>query len=548
MRWENTNGMASTCCRLLLVLIAFATAPALRAGEPLSLSLSISEAIDHAVNQQLQEKQITPASTAAEEIFLRRLMLDLAGRIPTAAEVGAYLDSSVETKRADLTDHLLASPDFALHQRNEMERLLMPGLNPDEEFRKYLLEAVRENRAWDQMFREMLLANVPGSEGFLKARVSSVDSLTNDTSRIFFGVSINCAQCHDHPLVDDWKQDHYFGLQSFFSRTYLTKKKILAEKFSGEVKFKTTAGEEKQARFMFLTGATMTEPPLELSDEQRKEREQDIQRQMKDADAPPPTPPEFSPRAALVELALASENNSFFARSIVNRTWGRLMGHALVDPPDQMHSANSASHPELLDWLARDLIDHGYDLKRLLRGIVLSDTYARSSRWSDDLDLPWPGHHAVAIPRPLTPHQFALTLVIATRNPEQLAADISSERWAKRREDLERESTGIVNQFENPSENFQVSVDEALYFNNNDRVQTDLLRDAPDRLIGYLKTTSDRSTAITAAFRVVLSRAPDADELATFEKYLAERAERPTEGLQQVVWALLTSPEMRFNH
>lgn len=536
----------NTCSTVSIVVLVIASA--LRADEPLPRGLSVAEAIDRAVDLPLPEQGITPAPRAGDEVLVRRLMLDLAGRIPTAAEVRGYLDATAADKRGRLVDRLLDSPDFDFHQRNELERLLMPEPGRDKEFQEYLLSAVRENRPWDQLFREMMLGGVAGADGFLKARASSVDDMTNDTSRIFFGVSINCAQCHDHPLVDDWKQDHYFGLLSFFDRTYLTKKKTLAEKYSGEVKFKTTVGEEKIARFMFLTGATVEEPPLEITDEERKALEQEVRRQMKQEDAPAPTPPDFSPRAALVDLALAEEDESFFARSIVNRIWTRLLGQPLVDPPDQMHSANPASHPELLDWLARDLVENGYDLERLIRGIVLSEAYARTSRWTGEGSPPWPGYQAVAIPRPLTPGQFALSLITATRNPGQLASETASGQWSKRREELEKESVRLAGQFEAPSENFQVSVDEALFFSNNEAIQNDLLRDSGDRLIGHLKGISDPAEAIEIAFRAVLSRSPEPGELAAFEEYLAEREDRPVEALQQVVWALITSPEMRFNH
>ena len=542
--------MSRFTCRILCILVPLAVAALLRADEPLPHGLPVAEAIDRAVDQPLREHGITPAGRASDEVLVRRLMLDLAGRIPTAAEVRAYLDSTASDseKRVRLVDRLLDTPDYVFHQQNEFERLLMPEAGRDQEFREYLLAAVRENRPWDQLFREMMLADVPEAAGFLKARASSVDDMTNDTSRIFFGVSISCAQCHDHPLVADWRQDHYFGLLAFFDRTYLTKKKTLAEKHSGEVKFKTTADEEKLARFMFLTGKTVEEPPVELTDEQRKAREQEVRRQMKEDDAPPPTPPDFSPRAALVELALAPENDAFFSRAIVNRIWMRLMGQPLVDPPDQMHSGNVATNPELLDWLAGDLVEHDYDLRRLIRGIVLSEAYARSSRWTEDGDAPWVGYYAVAIPRPLTPRQLALSLIVATRDPEQVASEISSDEWQKRREQLEKESSELADQFEPPGENFQVSVDEALYFSNNDRVQNELLRDSADRLVGHLKTIPDRAEMIEVAFRAVLSRSPEPEELATFEAYLAEREDRQVEALQQVVWALIASPELRFNY
>ena len=138
--------------------------------------------------------------------------------------------------------------------------------------------------------------------------------MTNDTSKLFFGVSVNCAQCHDHPLVWEWKQDHYFGFASFFNRTYVTKSKQLAEKFEGDLKFRTTEGEEKSAQFMFLTGASIEEPVVEVSDEQKKEWNEQIKQAQKEDNVPIPQP-NFSPRQEFVKLALADENQSFFAQS-----------------------------------------------------------------------------------------------------------------------------------------------------------------------------------------------------------------------------------------
>src|SRR5690606_707241 len=147
---------------------------------------------------------------------------------------------------------------------------------------------------------------------FLKARVNDVHTMTNDTSRLFFGVSINCAQCHDHPLVDDWKQDHYFGFASFFNRTYKTKSNKLAEKFDGTLKFRNTEGEEKAAKFMFLTGLSIDDPTGEASDDEKKEREKLVKASMQDDDAPLPEP-EFRPRERFVEIALAEGNRTYFA-------------------------------------------------------------------------------------------------------------------------------------------------------------------------------------------------------------------------------------------
>ena len=228
----------------------------------------IEQVIDQFVNEKLAAEKVTPTSQADDLNLLRRLSLDLAGRIPTTAEAQAFVANTSLTKRVELVDRLLASPDFPLHQRNELDRLLLPLKPNDGEFRKYLLWATQQNRPWDAMFRDMLLGsetdeNQKGALTFVKSRARELDDLTNDTASLFFGVNVSCAKCHDHPLSPDWKQDHFYGMTSFFSRTYLTKKNLLAEKQVGEVKFSTKKDGQKQAAFLFLTGATVAEPAVE---------------------------------------------------------------------------------------------------------------------------------------------------------------------------------------------------------------------------------------------------------------------------------------------
>ena len=261
--------------------------------------------------------------------------------------------------------------------------------------------------------------------------------------------------------------------------------------------------------------------------------------------------PDFSPRAKLVELALQAGNDQFFARAIVNRVWAMYVGRGLVHPLDQMHSSNPSSHPELLDWLARDLIGHQFELRRLVRGIVLSQAYARSSEWSGSTELPSADAFAVAQVRPLSPRQYSLSLRMASASPETYKPEAGGDEWQKRRDELERNSEGFANQFELPGENFQVGVDEALLFSNSPQFTDDYLRDSQDRLIGAIKPPADKpqdkAAQITTAYWSTLSRAPSADEISACEQYLGKRAE-PVVGLRQMVWALLTSPELRFNH
>lgn len=523
------------------------------AGELAAPEMPIEGAIDFYVQAKLTSQQVSPAPPADDCTLIRRTSLDLLGRIPTVAEARNYVASTEADKRLKLVDACLASPDFAYQFRNQLDSLLMGGQRGgNNEWREYLLKSVRQNRAWDQMFRDMLIGNeddpeVKAATTFVRSRARELDELTNETSTIFFGVNVSCAKCHDHPLVDDWKQDHYFGLASFFSRTYVTKKNTIAEKFSGEVKFKTTKGVDKVAKFMFLNGATIEEPVVEVSAEDRKKHDEEVKKQMQDDKAGPAPKPDFSPRARLVDLVLQPENQQMLARAIVNRVWVMFIGRGLVHPVDQMHSSNPASHPELLDWLTRDLISHHFDLRRLVRGIVLSQAYARSSEWNGSTEPPAPDLLAVALVRPLSPRQYSLSLRMASSNPETYKPEAGGEEWQKRRDELERNSEGFASHFELPGENFQIGVDEALLFSNSSQFVDDYARDSQDRLVGAIKQQTEKSEQIATAYWAALTRAPSAEEISTCEQFLAKRGE-PVAGLRQMVWALLTSPELRFNH
>lgn len=541
--------------RMLMVAWTIAAlAVALSASELPPSDLAIEAVIDHYIRDDLAARQIVPAPRADDATVLRRTTLDLAGRIPTVTELEDFQAQSPSEKRERLVDRLLDSPDYALHLGNEWDALLIPeGKGSDNEWRAYLLQAARENRPWDQIFADILAAKEddPARRGalqFLKVRARELDEMTNDTSVLFFGVNVGCAKCHDHPLVDAWKQDHFYGMTSFFARTYQTRSRRLAEKPFSEVKFKTTKGEEKTAALMFLTGAAASEPAIERTAEQKKADDEEIRRQQREENIPPPPAPSFSPRMELVQLALRPENRRFFARNGVNRIWARFFGRGLIHPLDQLHSANVASHPALLDWLERDFVEHGFDVQRLVRGIVLSEAYARSSQWLSQDPAPPTEAYAVAMVRPLSPKQLALSLHIAVANPQSFQSVLQSPQWAGVRTNLENQSAGWSSAFELPSEHFQISVTESLLFSNSDRVQNELLREGADRLLSVLKAHSDVDAGLQAAFRAIFSRPATADELATFRTYVAERTDRPVAAWQQVVWAMVTSPEFRFNY
>jgi len=294
---------------------------------------------------------------------------------------------------------------------------------------------------------------------------------------------------------------------------------------------------------MFLTGKKLDGPNLRRPDKEEKKKAQDRVNEAKKAKRSPAAP-EVSARAKLVETALEPGQRDFFARAIVNRLWYRFFGRGLVMPLDQMHSENPASHPQLLEWLARDLVEHDYDLRRLIRGLVLSNAYARSSRWDGD-KAPPEKLFAVAQARALTPMQMALSLRLATTDPQSLPADQAD--LEKRLEALAKGVDNLAALFPRPGENFQVGVSEAMLFANNQSLQKDLL-EGNGKLVARMMQIAELEKRAELAVRTVLSRRPQANELKALTEYLSRREDRAEAACQQVVWALLTSAEFRFNH
>ncbi len=335
-------------------------------------------------------------------------------------------------------------------------------------------------------------------------------------------------------------------MKAFFARSY-DANGILAEREAGLVKFQTTKGVNKQARLMFLTGMVLDDPNSREADRTAEQKlEKEALDKAKRNKTPPPAPT-TSARGRLVEVALQPDQRDFFAKAIVNRLWARYYGRGLVAPIDQMHSENPPSHPELLDWLARDFVEHGYDLKRLTRGLVLSQGYSRSSRW-DNGAWPKPQLFAVGSVRPLTPMQYATSLRIASADPQTLGADVKADELERRLESLENQARGFASLFEQPSDTFQISATEALQLSNGDRFRKEFLTDGSDRLLGRLKQLKTSQEVVELAVRTILARPPTAEEAQMLRSFLDERKERPADAQRQLVWALLTSAEFRFNY
>ena len=468
----------------------------------------IERAIDHYVGALIKQDNISPASLANDATIVRRLTLDLIGRIPTTTETKAYVESADSQKKVKLVDKLMASPGFVRHQAGMFDAQLNAGNGRNSgDLRDYFVRALGENRSWSQIFRELVTPdeNDPkqkGSVEFLKQRVNDLDRLTSEISVNFFGVNVSCAQCHDHPLVSDWKQDHFFGMKAFLSRTF-DNGGFIAEREFGLVKFKPNKGPEKQATAMFLTGKEIDLPNYrEPSAEEQKKEKEKFETSKKNKTRP--APPAASARAKLVETALQEGNSEFFSKSIANRMWHRFFGFGLVNPLDQMHSENAPSHPELLQWLARDTAAHQYDLRRLIRGIVLSDAYARDSKYPSEAQ-PNPKYFAVARLKALTPLPLATSLKIAACDQTDLEK-LKPDDLEKKLEQFDGGARGFAAQIAMPTDDFQIGVNEALLFSNNGKLVQEFLADGGGSLLGRIKDMKDVKEAVDRTIRSIMCR------------------------------------------
>lgn len=538
--------------RLLLLAAACNLAPAVsRADELPSASKPVEQVIDQLVDAAIADAGLTPADQADDATVVRRLTLDLVGRIPTAGEVDAYVKSADADKRVKLVDRLIASPGFVRHQAAQFEVMLNPeGGRGGGAFREYLATALRANRSWDRIFREVMLPNeadpkLKGAAEFLRGRLGDADKLTADVSVAFFGVNVSCAQCHNHPHVEAWTQDHFYGMKAFLARTF-DNGGFLGERGYGAVKYKPTKGPERTAKMMFLTGATVDDGAAKEPTAAEQKAEREVLDKAKAAKTPPPVPV-FSARAKLVEVALKGENADFFARALSNRLWHRFLGTGLVAPLDQMHSENRPSHPDLLAWLARDTVAHGYDIPRLIRGIVLSKTYSRSSRYEASGSAPPFKTFAVARLKPMTPQQLATALKIAATDPASFDA-LKPDEFERQIERAEASARAFAAQLAPPGDNFQIGVSEALLFSNGDRVMREFLTDGPGTALGRAKAMAGPPEAIEFLVKTAYGRAATDAERQALGAYVEKRKGREAEAYKQVLWALVTAPEFRFSY
>ncbi|MEX2212994.1 MAG: DUF1549 domain-containing protein [Phycisphaeraceae bacterium] len=487
------------------------------------------------------------AGPADDAEFLRRVYLDLAGTIPSTAQARAFFADTNKDKRTTLINTLLDSGHYAPRMAEVFHIMFMERRGEHEEWATYLLESFKANKPWDQMAREIINPDprdeaARGAAFFYSKRLekygenpTDYPGLTRDVGRLFLGMDLQCAQCHDHLTVRDYKQSDFQGLYTVYVNTSLhsglpfpaVSEKVMSQKIAFSSVFNK---KEKE------TGPAV--PGLEeisiVTFEKGKELAIPADKQTK-----LPAVPAFSPLAELSKQLPAPENKAF-ARNMVNRMWFVLMGRGLVHPLDLHHVDNPPSHPELLDLLAQEFVAHKYDLKWLLRELALTRTYQRSSVLPSEAKVPV-DRFTVAMEKRLSWEQLLRSTLVAAGESTNVTVKAAPEALRK----------GFVAAFEGEAKEAEQAVESSLkaaLFLRNDATFLALLAPAKGNLAERLLQQKDVALLAEELYLSVLTRLPTNEEKLEVAAFLARHEKRREQAVSDLIWALYASAEFGVNH
>lgn len=515
------------------------------ASTSVSAEDSLPAVIDREVKAGWQKEGLTPASRSTDSTFLRRVYLDLAGTVPTYDETVAFLADTDTKKRENLIDKLLADPRFATNQAIVWDQVFFgrqpanyDSVNKRQTFRDWLAKQFAENVAYDRWVRDLLLAEQPGTEFFFVQFRSQPEEAAVAVSRIFLGTQLQCARCHDHPY-DKWTQKDFYGLAGFFVRLVVQESGSgnvrvfsIGEKNSGDVLFSGNAKEQAPGKKgdpvkpRFLGGAELDEPAVP-----------------KDFKEPTPgkeklPPPKFSRKAKLAEW-LGSQQNPYLGRAVVNRVWAQFMGRGIVHPVDDLKTENTPSHPELFKALTAGFADHKFDLKWLIREIVMSDSYQLSMNGPTREALPkW---YEQARVRPLSAEEIVSAMRVVT------GYDIDAKPGASLPNSGNEYFLRYFGEPTNGLGDFQGSLAEHLFLNNGEHVRGFIRRKKGNLADTLLTSTDPWEKRVDRLYLTVLHRLAKPREKEAFVNFIAA-APKPDPAVEDAIWVLLNSSEFRFNH
>jgi len=538
-----------------------ATIPLPRGVDPTTL-------IDLLIAARWARDGVEASARCDDETFVRRIHLDLIGRIPMLDERARFLAETSSAKRERLVDALLSSREHARYLREVFDVVWMGrGDAPrrrqrrEQGWYRFLEESFHANRPWNEIVRAVIEARPEsdvdqGATCFLHERRDRHQEIAEALAPAAFGLDIRCAQCHDHPIAPEILQSHYWGLVAFFARSKnvsTTRGPGVAESaIGGHSQFTDLSGASHDALLAFFDGSIVAEvrPAAGVEESDAPERYL-VPNPEKGTTPERAATPRESRRERLAEIA-ASET-PLTARAVVNRVWALLVGRGLVHPVDKMDSTHAASHPELLEWLGSDFDDSGHDLRRLIRAIVLSRAYQLEctprSEGSGDADAEFTASADTDAPR------FALDELFARGLTKPLSAEafarsllVATQRGLPEGDDLSATTDRVAAVFPTVFyETYGTTLEQVLFVSNNPQLDL-LLAPRDGNTAAELLAIADTAERARAAFQSVLGREPDEAELARGVDFLDARSERATDGVRQLLWALVASAEFRLNH
>jgi hypothetical protein len=484
--------------------------------------------IDDFIDQNLRRMNLRSSGLADDAEYLRRVYLDVIGRLPSATEARRFLEDKGEGKRARLVDALLERAEYvdfwALKWADllRVDRLAL-GAGNAHSYYSWIRDSVAANKPMNEFAKELLLAEGPLSEqpaGYFYKVTKKSGEMAASTSQVFLGIRITCAECHQHPY-DRWTQRDYHGMRAFFE----------------QVKYKKSGDEE----------ALVTEGSPQV----RNPRTKEIVNPYPLGSKMPVEAPEGDRRRALADW-LASAENPWFARNLANRFWAHFLGRGLVEPVDDVRATNPASNPELLEALTRHLVNYQFDARALIRFITASRTYQLSSAVNETNENDEQNFSRALFRR--LPAEVLMDAVSDVTGVPEKFANVPAGYRAVQLWDSQQQHY-FLRLFGRPvrvtscecERSTGASISQALHLMNSAAIQTKLSHEGGE-IARLAASQPDDARLVEELYLACFSRFPTAQEKATAVRHLGARSGRRREAAEDLAWSMLNSLEFVFNH
>jgi hypothetical protein len=513
---------------------------------------SSTKHLDRYINAALKREGIQPSKMSEDAEFLRRVHLDLTGKIPTPEEVLDFLKDGSSNKRQKKIDLLLDSDAYLDYWSGLWVNWLI-GRREDGDDRRigltfWVRDALTKNMPYNQFVQELIAADGElrdnGAGNYIMRYERSPVFLTSHTSRLFLGLPMQCAECHDHK-TEVWSQEDFYGIAAFFAGIDSQRK--------GNIQMMDTAGNERRMDNFLITNKPENSIWVERLEKQVRPRFLGGTEYKGSL---------LKKREALAQW-MTDKSNPYFSQAIVNRIWQRFMGRAFVEPVDGFGEENQPTNPELLKSLAKDFVIYNYDLQHLMRTILNSEAYQRTSQTNEsnkDDQL----YYSHAYVKPLSAEQFFYSVLQATgfERLQQVRMKGSKKQGGEDRKGMLRQLEGMKREhlkkflflLDNGEmeeiEAFNGTVPQALMMINGDIVNNSANYKERGSFINYvLSNWRDTIDRVQSIYLNVLSRKPTAKEQTYFQRYLDRSLYRNKDlAYEDLYWVLLNSAEFSLNH